>query len=136
MEAGESLGLLLQAYWSPEDLLPHDFSIVVWAEKSPVAMNVRAHNHQSKSFPNYKLSDNVIIYDLNDEPIDRNISIGGDTEGGDVEDDKTEDEMDTFELPYSSTSIDAIFNDHFRYALEKGNTVDTSIEAIGSDTFR
>lgn len=44
MSAGEKFNIDVKAMWSDEDLMPHDFSVVVWAEKSPVKM-VIAHGH-------------------------------------------------------------------------------------------
>ena len=82
MAAGDTVKLEMYAYWAPEDLLQHDFSIVVWAEKSPVTMTA-THDHPSVGFPNYKLSENVIIYDLHGNAIveEADPSGGGD-EGG------------------------------------------------------
>jgi hypothetical protein len=40
MKAGEKLDTNLQVYWSDSDLMPHDFSIVVQAEKSPVKIDL------------------------------------------------------------------------------------------------
>ena len=63
MQAGEKLDIRVEAKWSQEDLLPHDFSIVVFAEKSPVVMSVD-HDHDGEHFPNFKLSPNVIVKGL------------------------------------------------------------------------
>ena len=58
MKAGETLGATLKAFWSATDLTAHDLSIVVQAEKSPVTIKME-HDHESSSFPNFTLSENV-----------------------------------------------------------------------------
>lgn len=58
MEVGEKLLATLKVYWSPSDLMPHHFSVVVYAEKSPVRI-VLDGGGESKYFPTYKLSENV-----------------------------------------------------------------------------
>jgi len=63
MQAGEKLNIEVEVKWAPEDLLPHDFSVVVQAEKSPVTMTIK-HDHQSEQFPNFKLSENVKLIGL------------------------------------------------------------------------
>ena len=57
MKAGEKLNLQVEAFWDKRDLVPHDFSIVVWSDgDKPVNMTGVYHNqngHSSQSFPNY-----------------------------------------------------------------------------------
>ena len=68
MNAGFPYEINLEMYWAPEDLLPHDYSVVIWAEKSKVSMTVD-HDHESENFPNYKLSSDVTLIGLDGEPI-------------------------------------------------------------------
>ena len=64
MAAGEKLELRVSVLFAEDNLLPPDFSIVVWAEKSPVTMELKKHDHESSNFPNYQMSDTVAIYNL------------------------------------------------------------------------
>ena len=52
MTAGESFNMKTEVSWSAEDLVPHDFSIVVWSTVEPVTLTV-GDNHSSQSFPDY-----------------------------------------------------------------------------------
>ena len=38
LKSGESLTIHLALKWVSQDLAPHDFSVVIWAENSPVTM--------------------------------------------------------------------------------------------------
>ena len=58
MTAGEKLRAKLEVYWNPSDLMPHDFSVVVLAEQSPVRIVLDDHR-ESEHFPTYTLSENV-----------------------------------------------------------------------------
>ena len=44
MKAGESLEVVFEAYWPPQDHSPHDYSIVAWSEKQAVTF-VSEHDH-------------------------------------------------------------------------------------------
>ena len=77
MKAGETLNAKFQSNWSEEDLLPRDYSIVIWSEVSPVTMVVDHNTHLSETFPVYKLSDTVSIVPLNGADGES----GGDTSG-------------------------------------------------------
>ena len=57
--------------------MPHDYSVVVWAEKSPVQIEAN-HQHNSETFPNYKMSDNVTLYGLDGEIIGKDTSASED----------------------------------------------------------
>lgn len=65
MSAGESFDITFEAQWGSQDLSPHDFSIVVWAEKQAVTLTSTHDDHSSEQFPIYKLASDVTIYDLN-----------------------------------------------------------------------
>ena len=61
VKAGDKFDMRVEAYWAPQDLVPHDYSVVVWATVAHVTLTVE-HGQQSEHFPNYKLSDNVTLY--------------------------------------------------------------------------
>jgi|Transcript_31737 hypothetical protein len=59
MKAGEKLRAVYEIYFAPDDLMPHDFSVVVQAEKSAVKIYMD-NSRESEVFPTYKLSENVV----------------------------------------------------------------------------
>lgn len=64
MSAGESFDITFEALWGSQDLSPHDFSIVVWAEKQAVTLTSIHKEHLSEQFPIYTLASDVTIYGL------------------------------------------------------------------------
>ena len=64
MNAGDSLNVELQMTWDIDDLQPADYSFVVWADEDPVDIEVTSHGGASESFPTFRMSDSVDVYDL------------------------------------------------------------------------
>ena len=70
MNAGDSLDVSLQMTWDVADLQPADYSFVVWADEDPVNIEVTrhievtSHGGASESFPTFRMSDSVNVYDL------------------------------------------------------------------------
>lgn len=62
MSAGETLRASFIVDFDEKDLRPHDASIVVQAEKSPVKITIEGK--ESQKFPQYKLSPDVTIYPM------------------------------------------------------------------------
>ena len=58
MGAGEVLDLETEVTFSTNDLLPSDYSVVVWAEKQEVQMHSDGSD-KSTSFPNFKLDETI-----------------------------------------------------------------------------
>ena len=120
MSAGEKLRAQLQAYWSDGDLMPHDFSVVVLAEKSPVRI-VLDDQRESESFPTYRLSENVTR--LSGEKIeDDSDQKDGGNDGGDnghpdnwAECDPDALDDDCFDNPHVNVSADEHLAEAFQY---------------------
>ena len=53
LTAGETLDVTIEVKFMAKNLLPADYSFVVWAEKSPVTIDVTSHGHESQHFPTY-----------------------------------------------------------------------------------
>ena len=55
MQAGEEVEITVRAYWAPEDLMPHDFSIVAWSEKEYLTLeHVSGDQKESTNFPTFE----------------------------------------------------------------------------------
>ena len=65
MIAGEQLDVTVEVTFGTNDLLPSDYSLVVWATEEPVSITVSNHSGNSEHFPTYKMSENVSVYDFN-----------------------------------------------------------------------
>jgi len=63
--------------WFDHNLLPSDYSFVVWATETPVSIEVKTHDFKSEHFPNFSMSDSVKLYDMKGNLIDRNDPDGG-----------------------------------------------------------
>ena len=64
MNAGDSLDVELEMKWDVADLQPADYSFVVWADEDPVNIVVNSHGGATASFPTFRMSDSVNVYDL------------------------------------------------------------------------
>ena len=130
MSAGEKVRIDIEAFWAPEDLMPHDLSVVVQAEKSPVNIIVE-HDHESGHFPNYKINPDVKIRPLdNSDKFDDEAS----------EEEKVPDEEEAVDdqipnVPSFIQSDGAALEDSFRY-LPGDNTVSATVKLLDEFTFQ
>ena len=60
VKAGETIEVSASVFWGDEDLMPHDFSIVVWAEKSPVELEAN-RAEENEHFPVYYQDDSAKV---------------------------------------------------------------------------
>lgn len=115
LEKDETLKVYVSMIWHEEDLMPHDYSVVVWAEKSPVQIE-SSHDHDSQTFPNFQLSDSVTLYGLDGKIIE-----------------SVDDTSDALGLPILFESQDEVFEHGFQF--RKGQYwVQTGIEAADEMT--
>ena len=114
MYAGEKIEIGIEATFGSDNLLPSDFSFVVWAEEDPVDITVTSHDNPSEHFPNYRMSESLQFYDLWGRLISgSDSSSGGETggeTGGDTQDDDTSVEND---FPIIKVSATEDFNEKF-----------------------
>ena len=65
MSTGQTMWVEIDVSFPEEDILAHDFSLVIQVEKSAVILTKDAHNHEEAVFPYYsKLDDDVIIQEF------------------------------------------------------------------------
>ena len=67
MHAGEKLDVTIDVMFGTDDLLPSDYSFVIWSTVEPVNIALTSSNHGSSGsdkFPNYTLSESVQMWDL------------------------------------------------------------------------
>lgn len=55
VDAGESFEIHADVKFSHDDLRPHDYSIVVWADIEPVTMESTYEGHVNRVFPSYRI---------------------------------------------------------------------------------
>ena len=101
-------------------MMPHDFSVVVLAEKSPVRI-VLDEQRESESFPTYTLSENVTKLSGDRIEDDSDQKDGG-NDGGDnghpdnwAECDPDDLDDDCFDNPYVNVSADEHLVEAFQY---------------------
>jgi len=114
------------------NILPSDYSFVVWASKTPVTIDVKTHDHgESATFPTYKLSDSVKLYDFKGNLIDREGESGGNDDWVRPDDFNT----DGFTLPHMVSTSATSFHDKFKFA-ESDNDFTSSITMAGETKFQ
>merc|ERR1719232_1237039 len=91
MAAGESMDVTIETMFGADNLLPSDFSFVVWSTGEPVDIEITGGHGASEKFPQFQMSDTVKLYDLNGDlienpghkiPIEGGSSSGGSSTGG------------------------------------------------------
>ena len=158
MSAGQVLQFETEVMFAEDDLLPSDFSVVVWAEKQEVKLTSEGSD-VSAPFPIFKLDESIQQYNWNGEAIDGSQKDDGikddeskdddanQEDDGSKDDDVNQDEKQeeesttddtiphaTAEEPYSpATSYDKKFLHHFTYS---DGAVKCTTEVTSNDTFQ
>ena len=144
MDAGEEITITIDTKFGTDNLLPSDYSFVVWAEEQPVDIEVTSHDTPSQHFPNFQMSETVQFKDLQGNIITGSGSssggeTGGDTtpdDGGETGGDTTPDDTDVeLEVPIFRASAEVDFNEKFKFA-QGDNEVTSSIIADTEETFK
>ena len=129
--------------------MPADYSFVVWSTYEPVDIKITSAGHgASESFPQYKMSSSVQIYDLQGNLVDHDGShfsggggsSGGGSGGGGGGGSGGGSEFDPrkctscIDLPYIHASSEVDFNEKFQFD-DGANWVTNWVEAVSETEF-
>jgi len=123
----------MEMTWAETDLQPADYSFVVWADESPVDIRVTSHDGASETFPTYRMSDTVCVYDLADNKIRGSADCASTDgrDGGSTDDGSTPAPL---VLPDIFVTASETLNHQFQFA-EGNNYVTAVVDVIDEETF-